>query len=101
MLEKNPELFEEFRAVHNRYTLDPEQHQEEFNNVGRRVQDVVRRYENILCGKSENTGYSQYSSSLAQKFQDEVRAHFPKIDFIGVKIGSATPQFNLKKIDLN
>ncbi|MBI4029408.1 MAG: hypothetical protein HY376_03505 [Candidatus Blackburnbacteria bacterium] len=100
MLEKNGELFDEFRVIHDKYALHPEENQEEFNIIGRKVQDVIRRFENILCGKSETSGYSQYSSNLAQKFQDEIRAHFPKIDFVGIKIGSSEPQFNLKKINL-
>lgn len=99
MVEKNKELFDAFEKVHVAYTLDPEENQEEFNKLGRRVRDAMRKYENILCGKSESSGYSQYSSSLAQKFQDEVRIHFPKIDFIGV-VASQEPAFNLKKIKL-
>lgn len=100
MLEKNPELFNEFRRIHDQYTLAPEQYQEEFNTVGRKVQDVIRRFENILCGKSETSGYSQYSSNLAQKFQDEIRTHFPKIDFIGIKVASTQTPFNIKRIKL-
>ncbi len=86
MLEKEKSLFDEFRAVHNKYALKPKENQEEFNRVGQKVQPIIRKYENILCGKSESTGYGAYTGSLAQKFQDEIRKVFPKIDFIGVKI---------------
>ncbi|MEK7521894.1 MAG: hypothetical protein AAB599_03815 [Patescibacteria group bacterium] len=97
MLTTEKSLFDEFREVHNRYFLNPKQTQDEFNEKGRKVQEVIRKYENILCGRSENTGYGAYSSSLAQKFQDEIRKIFPKIDFIGVKISDPFSD-NLKRI---
>lgn len=97
MLEKEKALFDEFRQVHNKYALNPKENEAKFNTVGRKVQPIIRKYENILCGKSENTGYGAYSSNLAQKFQDEIRKVFPKIDFIGVKISDPFTD-NLKRI---
>ena len=97
MLEKNKELFDQFRQTHDKYSLKPQENQEEFNQLGFKVRDVIRKYENILCGKSESSGYSQYSSNLAEKFQDEIRHVFPKIDSIGVKISDSF-QNKLKKI---
>ncbi|OGY11302.1 MAG: hypothetical protein A3E16_00410 [Candidatus Blackburnbacteria bacterium RIFCSPHIGHO2_12_FULL_44_25] len=99
MLEKNKELFDQFRQTHDKYSLKPQENQEEFNQLGFKVRDVIRKYENILCGKSESSGYSQYSSNLAEKFQDEIRHVFPKIDSIGVKISDSF-QNKLKKIKL-
>ena len=97
MLEKEKALFDKFRIIHNKYALNPKENEAKFTEIGQKVQPVIRKYENILCGKSENTGYGAYSSSLAQKFQDEVRRVFPKIDFIGVKISDPFSD-NLKRI---
>ena len=85
MLRFNQELFEKFQKIHDEYVLDPKDKQNEFNEIGREVQDVIMRYENILCGHSEGSGYGKYSSNLADKFHLEIKKHFPKIDFIGVE----------------
>lgn len=83
MLEYNKELFDSFRLLHERYVSDPKTFQSEFNEQGEKVLRVVRRYENILCGKSESGRYGKFSTSLSDKFWTEVRTHFPKIDLVG------------------
>jgi hypothetical protein len=85
MVTANKELFDRFTEIHNQYLQDPKGVQEKYNEVGREVQDVVRRYENILCGHSEGSGYGKYSANLAEKFQQEIKKNFPKYDFIGVE----------------
>ncbi|HBL52451.1 MAG: hypothetical protein A3D24_03490 [Candidatus Blackburnbacteria bacterium RIFCSPHIGHO2_02_FULL_39_13] len=90
MLEQNKGLFDEFRKIHNKYELDPEKYQDEFNLVGQAINDLIRKYENKVCGKSERSVYSKFSSSLADKFRAEVRKVFPKIDFIGIRISAST-----------
>lgn len=97
MVADNKELFDEFQEIHDHYALDAATHQELFNEKGKEVMAIVRHYEDILCGKSEGTGYGAFSGKLAEKFQQEVRKHFPKIDHVGVKI---KPGFSIKKIDL-
>ena|SRR5579884_1562416 len=84
MLKQNKELFDSFKVTHDNFVENPKIWKEKFNSQGRDVQDVVRRYENLLCGHSENSGYSKYSSNLAEKFQHEVKKLFPKIDFVGM-----------------
>lgn len=86
MLNKNQTAFDEFRRVHDLYSEDPQKYQKQFDEVGRNIQDIIRRYENILCGKSEGTGYGKFSTKLAEKFQEQVRKTFPKIDCIGLEI---------------
>lgn len=86
MLTKNKDLFDEFKKVHDLYEADPVKHQKQFDEIGRDVQDVIRRYENILCGKSEGSGYGKFSTQLADKFQSEIKSVFPKIDCIGLEI---------------
>lgn len=85
MLNNHQELFSEFRKIHDLYEKDQKGYQKQFDEIGRDVQDIIRRYENILCGKSESSGYGKYSSNLAEKFHAEIKAIFPKIDFIGLQ----------------
>jgi hypothetical protein len=97
MVSDNKALFDAFQATHDAYSLDPATNQDEFNEKGKEIMAIVRHYEDILCGKSEGTGYGAFSGKLAEKFQEEVRKHFPKIDHVGVKI---KPGFGIKKINL-
>lgn len=106
MIEENKTLFDEFKNLHDRYGLEEEKLQEEFNKVGSKVQSVIRHWEDKLCGHSEGSGYANYSGGLAQKFQDEVRKMFPLIDNVGIiretpPTISPAPEFNLKKINLS
>lgn len=83
MIEYNAELFTTFKAISDKYAEDPIPHQEELNDTGEKVLRIVRRYENMLCGKSENSGYGKFSSNLSEKFWGEVRAYLPQIDNVG------------------
>lgn len=85
MIKQNQEVFDSFKAVHDNFVLDPKKYQEEFNLEGYDIQDLIRKYENILCGKSENGGFGKFSSNLAEKFHAEVKKIFPKIDHIGLE----------------
>lgn len=99
MIEQNKKIFDEFQKLHDRYSLDKQSLQDEFNEKGKIVMDLVRKYEDRLCGKSESTGYGAYTGNLAEKFQQEVRKHFPLIDYVGIKM-KTNPAFSLKKINL-
>lgn len=83
MLEYNKDLFSSFRDIHSQYEIDPESIQVRFNTEGEKVLRVIRRYENILCGKSESGKYGKFSSTLSDKFWTEIRLHFPLIDSVG------------------
>jgi hypothetical protein len=85
MLSAHEEVFKAFKEIHDKYEKDPKKWQKEFNEKGVEIQALLRRWENNLCGKSEGGRYGKFSSSLAEKFRDEVKVHFPKIDFIGIK----------------
>lgn len=101
MLEDNQEVFDEFKNIHAQYELDPVTYQKEFNRVGKIVQELMREYENRLCRDTERGMYNKFSSKLAEKYQNEVRKIFPKIDDIGIIIDEAdTGIFNIKKIKL-
>lgn len=84
MLEAHKDLFTRFKDVHDRYVQSPVRNQVEFNQVGTEVMDIIRKYENRLCGTTERGGYSKYSHNLSEKFWSGVRVLFPKIDFVGV-----------------
>jgi hypothetical protein len=83
MVEYNAGVFTDFKALSEKYTEDPISNQEELNELGEKVLRIVRRYENMLCGKSENSGYGKYSSNLSDKFWGMVREYLPEIDDVG------------------
>lgn len=85
MLEEHQEEFDAFAQVHHKYATNQAEHQEEFNRVGKPIQDILYEWEQRLCGHSEKGTYAKYSAKLAEKFRGEVKAFFPYIDFIGVK----------------
>lgn len=96
MLIDNEELFRRFKILHDKYELDGNKYQDEYNEFGERVLEIVRDYENRLCRDTERGKYNKFSANLAEKFQDEVRNRFPLIDNVGVKVD----KFVLKKIKL-
>lgn len=85
MLEVHKDLFTRFQDIHDKYVANPTQYQREFNDIGSQVMEVVRKYENKLCGTTERGGYGKYSHNLSDKFWSGIRTLFPKIDFVGVK----------------
>lgn len=86
MLSVHETLFEQFKKVHDAYAKDPKKWQEEFNEKGREIIPVLARWENSLCAKSESGKYGKFSSTLADKFRNEVKIHFSQIDYIGMKV---------------
>ena len=84
MLKQNTDLFDQFRVVHSKYEKDPNKYQDEFNQVGYDVQDVVGRFENMLCSNTEGSGKGKFSAALAEKFQAEIKKEFPKYNSIGM-----------------
>lgn len=84
MVESHKELFSRFEKIHTKYVDTDGANQEEFNKVGAQVLDIVRDYEKLLTSKSDSTNYAKFSSNLSDKFMDQVRRVYPKIDFIGV-----------------
>lgn len=99
MIDQNKELFDGFKKIHDQYKLDEEKWQGQFNREGEKVLAVIREWENKLCSQSEKAGYGNYTTNLAEKFQEEVRHHFPLIDHVGIIVKKG-PAFILKKINL-
>ncbi len=65
MLNNNKELFEKFQRIHDRYALDEERWQEEFNKEGEKILNVIRECENKRCSQSEKGEYSHFTPKLA------------------------------------
>lgn len=86
MTTKYEKEFDAFQEIHNRYAKEPTKHQEEFNREGAKIMDIIRHYEDLLCGHMENTANSTYSANLAEKFRGEIKKYLPKLDMIGVVI---------------
>lgn len=85
MLSSRKHLFARFKQLNDDYAQNPDRVKEEFNRVGEEVLGLIRHYENILCGATEHSQYSKFSSSLSEKFWSQIRTVFPKIDFVGVE----------------
>lgn len=96
MIEANKEVFEAFRKVHDKYSLDEDTYHEEFNKEGEKLLPIIKDWENKLCMQSEKAGYGGYTGGLAEKFQAEVKKEFPLIDHIGLIV----EKFTVKKIVL-
>lgn len=107
MIDENRLIFEKFKRLQEKYSLNPEELQEEFNKQGEKILEIVSEYESRLCANTERGGiFNKFSASLAEKFKDEVRKHFPYIDYIGLiakadkKSTTKPTEFTLKKISL-
>ena len=86
MVSKHEREFDAFQELHDKYENDPKRWQEEFNTEGAKILEIVRAYENKLCGHMENTQNATYSAGLAEKFRGEIKRYLPKLDMIGVTI---------------
>ena len=99
MYDEAKDLFDRFDGIHASYVLDKYAHQDEFNEIGKDIIRVVEDWERKLCRTMEKGNHSGYSNKLADKFREEIRKRYSKLDFIGVTIKKA-PDFTLKKINL-
>jgi len=98
MLENNKEAFDGFRKIHDEYCLaqDKDSLQDNYNQEGAKIMEIIVEWEQRLCSSSEKAGYGSYSGSLAEKFHEEIKKIFPMIDHIGLII----EKFEIKKINL-
>jgi sugar-specific transcriptional regulator TrmB len=86
MVEKHEKEFDSFQELHDKYEKNPQKWQSDFNKEGEKIMEIVREYENRLCGHMENTNNATYSANLAEKFHNEIKRYLPKLDMIGVVI---------------
>ncbi len=97
MIEENKVVFDEFTKKHLEYSIDQEKNQEDFNKFGEKILTIIKIWEDRLCKSSEGSGYGKFTGNLAEKFQEEVRSHFPLIDHIGIIV---EPKMLIKRIRL-
>lgn len=81
MLADNQELFTEFQQLAAKAKLNPQKHGEAFKELKQKVLRVIRKNEDRLCAKSENTKFGVFSQTLADKFWEEIRIALPEVDF--------------------
>ena len=86
MCEANQEEFDAFKVLHDKYRLDKKTNQAEYNQAGEEIVKIIRDCEDSLCSTMERGKNNPYSTRLAEKFWEEVRALFPLIDFVGVEV---------------
>ncbi|MCX6704431.1 MAG: hypothetical protein NTZ07_03215 [Candidatus Woesebacteria bacterium] len=96
MVSENKEVFGKFTQIHFEYSIDQDENRGKFNQEGERILKIIHEYEDKLCKQSEKAGFGNYTSGLAEKFQAEIKSHFPLIDHIGIVVN----KFSLKKISL-
>ena len=94
MVEENKDAFDKFTRAHFEYSTNEDKYQETFNREGEGILKIIHEWEDKLCKQSEKAGFGKYSGNLAEKFQEEVRSHFPLIDHVGIVV----KKFSLKKL---
>lgn len=97
MVSENKEAFDGFTTAHFKYSSNEEEYQESFNKAGEEILKIIHEWEDKLCSQSEKAGFGNYTGNLAEKFQAEVRIHFPLIDHVGIV--SKRSAFTIKKIN--
>lgn len=96
MVFENKDAFDNFTNAHFEYSTDEDKFQEKFNSEGEKILKIIHEWEDKLCSQSEKAGYGSYTGNLAEKFQEEVRSHFPLIDRVGIVGRKST--FTIKKL---
>lgn len=79
MVKEYSTLFADFKVLHDQLVEGNEDVRDEFNEKGQKVLRIIRRYEDELCSKSENSGFGKFSENLSELFWGEVRSYLPKI----------------------
>lgn len=88
MIDQNRQAFDDFMKLHDQYVAS-QISQDEYNQKGMKVLDIVRDWDRRLCAAQGKGMYSQYTTKLSEKFWDLVRQDFSHIDKVGVKIKPA------------
>lgn len=99
MMKLHNKEFEKFQKIHDKYALNEEENQEEYNKIGGKIMLISKQWEAKLCMQSEKGGYGGYTIKLAEKFQNEMVKRFPEFNSIGIIIEKEKP-FSLKRIKL-
>lgn len=84
MVETHKKEFDYFKRIHDLYRHDPKNWQVTFNQTGKQILEIARKWEKRLCGKMENSGHSAFSGNLSEKFWEEIKKDFPSIGMVGI-----------------
>lgn len=86
MMAENKETFIIFKLLNDSLDNSPNDSvkRAEFNKLGEKILEIVKKYEDILCGRTETSHFGKYSANLSEKFWGELRKNFSLIDEIGV-----------------
>lgn len=90
LITEHAEEFREFKKIHDLFAKDRMKYQDDYNNQGSDIVDLINLYEKKLCSKMEGSKNGVYSASLAEKFREEIKKDYPLIDLIGVRLSFAT-----------
>ncbi|MBW7955553.1 hypothetical protein H3C66_02365 [Patescibacteria group bacterium] len=85
MSDQNEELFHRFDEIHQGYLTDRKAWSAKFHQVGQEVVEIMRDWERRLCSSMERGANGVYSMKLADKFWDEVKKRYSRIELVGVK----------------
>lgn len=90
MLSANQTEFAKFKEIHDLFATNRMKYQDEFNRRGGVVMEIIHDWEKRLCSRMEGGQNGRYSANLSEKFKDEIRKVYPKIDLVGVKLSLAS-----------
>lgn len=99
MMSLHKKEFDSFQEIHDKYALNEDKHQEQYNKIGKKIMLISKQWENKLCMQSEKGGYGGYTTKLAEKFQGEMVKRFPEYNSIGIIVEKEEP-FSLNRIKL-
>ena len=85
MLAENPTEFKSFSEIHEKFKENPAKYRKEYNQQGEKILEIIKKYESILCGRSEGAGFGFATSTLSDKFWGLIRALYSEIDEIGIE----------------
>ncbi|NMB70513.1 hypothetical protein GYA27_04980 [candidate division WWE3 bacterium] len=80
MLAENKDLFSEYEKLEENYVKNPSKYKEELGEMRRKLLRIMRKHEDRLCARTENTKYANYSENLAMLFWQDIRAIFPNVE---------------------
>lgn len=80
MLAENKDLFSEYEKLEENYAKNPSKYKEELGEMRRKLLRIMRKHEDRLCARTENTKYANYSENLAMLFWQDIRAIFPNVE---------------------
>lgn len=86
MFEANREKFLRFKLLHEDFANNQEKFKTAFDAEGKEILAIIKLWEERLCGKMERGGKGVFSSSLSDKFWQEIRKYYPLIDQVGITV---------------